>query len=634
MVKVGLFFLAEDAASVVSVLARREALQIEQVPTELKDYLSPSFPEAFREAFRRLREHYEPLAQRWQVSGQAFVSMVQQSVPTIEEMGRLTALLETLHQQGDAIDRQAKQLRERQVELEHFDEYVRALADLDIDIKALADLRFLHLRVGTVPLENLERLRESAALAEDLVLTLGTRRDRAHVLVVGAGGITLDLEGLLAKAHFEPFEPMSPLLSGNPEQIRRQLKSDKEAVQLALNELEEEDAQLRAGGWESLLTAGAVLARGAVFVECEEAMAGREAVAFLAGWVPRERLPELEEALAREVAGPVALAYEPPGRAAIPEGQPPSALSVPLMFRASAALVSLYGAPGYDELNPALVLAATTPVLFGMMFGDVGYGLLLVIAALAGRRRLRTWVAPLLSCGIGSTVFGFLYGSVFGVEHWLPALWLRPMDEPFRLLETALWVGVGFLLATFLLKAISLALQGRTREAIFGFQAGAGAVFYGGAVLALRSLHLEQAVPSLALGLIAGGLLLAVVHGIQQLRAHGRSKLTDLLSEFFHGSLTLLTNTLSFLRLAAFALAHSALSMALFMLVETIPPTAAGWPFRVGVFVGGSLLILVLDALAVGVQTIRLEFYEGLARYYRGDGQVYRPLRFPQATPP
>jgi V/A-type H+-transporting ATPase subunit I len=68
--------------------------------------------------------------------------------------------------------------------------------------------------------------------------------------------------------------------------------------------------------------------------------------------------------------------------------------------------------------------------------------------------------------------------------------------------------------------------------------------------------------------------------------------------------------------------------MALFLLVEMIPPTVVGWVFRVILLVLGSALILMLDVLAVAVQTIRLEFYEGLSRYYRGDGQVYQPLQF------
>jgi V/A-type H+-transporting ATPase subunit I len=486
-----------------------------------------------------------------------------------------------------------------------------------VDVKALADLRYLHLRAGTVPAENLERLRQSAALAEDLVLTLGGRGDRAHVLVVGAGEISPDLEGLLAKANFEP-------LSSAPDGAEAHLEAEAVALGRRLEGLEAEEAALRRDALPTLRASAAALARAAVFTACEGAMEGRSPVAFLGGWVPRERLGEMERALARDVPSPVALLHEPPQ-----DGEaPPSATALPGVLRPGASLVELYGSPGHDELNPALILAATVPLLFGMMFGDVGYGLLLAAAGVAFRRRLGRWVAPILSCGLASAAFGCLYGSVFGIERWLPPLWLRPMDEPFRLLAAALWVGVGFVLMTFALKAAGLLRQGRPSEAALGFQSGGGAAFYLGAVLICRSLYLGRPLPYTGAALAAVGLLLVAVQAAREVRAHGRAALTGLATEYFHGGLTLITNTLSFLRLAAFALAHAALTMALFSLAEMIPPTAVGWAFRAVLLAVGSLGVLVMDVLAVAVQTIRLEFYEGLARYYRGDGQPHQPLRF------
>src|SRR5262249_39796409 len=149
-------------------------------------------------------------------------------------------------------------------------DHVRALGQLGVDVKALADLRYLHLRAGTAPAENLERLRESAALAEDLVLTLGTHGERAHVLVVGAGEITPDLEGLLAKANFEPLP--APSASDGAE-----ARLEAEAVSLRRRQeaLGEEEAALRRDSQPTLRAAAAALARASVFAACEGAMEGR-----------------------------------------------------------------------------------------------------------------------------------------------------------------------------------------------------------------------------------------------------------------------------------------------------------------------------------------------------------------------
>ena len=108
-----------------------------------------------------------------------------------------------------------------------------------------------------------------------------------------------------------------------------------------------------------------------------------------------------------------------------------------------------------------------------------GFGLRLLGAlALAFRRRLGRWIAPALSWSASTTIFGLLYGSVFGVEHWLPALWLRPLSDPLQLLAVALWVGVAFMVLTFLLNGVNLWIQGRWREAIFGIRGAAGAMMY------------------------------------------------------------------------------------------------------------------------------------------------------------
>jgi V/A-type H+-transporting ATPase subunit I len=369
-----------------------------------------------------------------------------------------------------------------------------------------------------------------------------------------------------------------------------------------------------------------VLACASVFVECESVLEGRSALAFLNGWVAAEQVDALRRALAADVANPVALVEQPP--AAAVESTPPSEFAGPRVFRAGADLVSMYGPPGYDELDPTPIIAVTTPLMFGMMFGDVGHGLMLLVATLALRRWLGPWAILGVSCSAGAIVFGFLYGSVFGIEHWLPAIWMRPMEDPFRLIAAALWIGVGFVLLTFILKTGSLLRQNDWRGALIGFQGLGGAVFYSGAVLGARSLYLGTAVATVPMILMLAGLILIAIHTSYEIRRRGHIVLADFASEHFHATLSLLTNTLSFLRLAAFALAHSALSLATFLIIETIPRTAAGWVGRVTVFVLGTVMILVLDGLAVGIQTVRLQFYEGLARYYRGDGRVYRPLRF------
>ena len=630
MTRVGLFFLAEDTAVVVSAIAKIAVCQVDRVPAVLKDFLTAYFPEEFRQAFHRLRQVHEPLARRWQLTAIPVLTTHDQCVPTPAEMIQKGNELESVLKEVTEISQAVRQVHQRQAELAHFEHYVSVLADLDVDLEALTSLRFLHLRAGTVPKENVDRLRESAALGEDLVISLGLKRDRAHVLVVGAGGISTDLEGLLKKAHFESLDTASFLMVGDD--IGRRLDSETRAIEEELARLDRREDSLKKQHQSHVLEAAGLIARGEVLVSCEGALECRAPVAFLGGWVPTDRLRALEIVLDDNVPNPVVVTPQS-DHYSVGESPPPSAQTASGILRPGASLVSLYGTPGYDEIDPTLILTITAPLFFGMMFGDLGYGLLLSLMALAGRRWLTQWVPLVAFCGLSSAVFGLLYGSVFGVEGWMPALWLRPMEEPYRLLEVALWMGVGFVLLTFVLRGVILLRQGRRLEAFSGFNATGGAFFYIGAVFIFRSLYLQESISWAAAAAATGGIVLTSVYNVVEVSRNGSSAATELTVEAFHGVLNLFANTLSFLRLAAFALAHSALSTALFLIVEMIPATTAGWAFRVLTLAGGGAVILVLDLLAVGVQTVRLEFYEGLARYYRGDGHRYQPLKFPQNDP-
>jgi V/A-type H+-transporting ATPase subunit I len=488
------------------------------------------------------------------------------------------------------------------------------------------------LRAGTLPAENVERLRESAELSGDVVLNLGVLEARAHVLVVGAGSISPELEGLLARAHFVATPLGARPTPADPAEIVADLEQDATGLRAALKELRAQDEALRDVARPALREAAGALGGAAVLSECEGALEGRVPVAYLGGWAPRDRLAEIEQALSREVTTPVVFLHEEASRAEVGSPGPPTEIAVPGIFQPGAALVSLYGLPGYNEVNPTAVITATTPLFFGMMFGDVGQGLLLAALAIAFRRRLGRWIAPALSWSGASVVFGLLYGSVFGIEHWLPPLWLRPLSDPFQLLGVALWVGVAFLLLTFVLNGANLGLQRRWREAAFSFRGAAGAMVYLGGVLLLRSAYLGERPWMTAIGLLATGFALVLVHAVGEVRAGGSVALGAFVGEFFHHALGLVTNTLSFLRLAAFALNHGALSLALFLFVDMIPAGTAWLPARALVLIVGSAVILVLDTLLITVQTIRLEFYEGLTRFYRGDGRAYRPLRFSGVT--
>jgi len=273
-------------------------------------------------------------------------------------------------------------------------------------------------------------------------------------------------------------------------------------------------------------------------------------------------------------------------------------------------LLLMWGAPGKQEIDPTGLLALIVPLLFGYMFGDVGHGLVLAAFAFLFSRR---WpqIRFLLPCGLSAIGFGFLFGEVFGFHDVIPALWLRPLDEPLIVLAVPLLFGVLLMLLALVFAGIEAYWQDRLQHWILAD--AAILILYAVLLTAIFQPVALWAAPALVLYYLAGSLLLA---GKEPLKALGAS-LGELLLSVFE----LIMNTLSFVRVGAFALAHAALSFAV-MTLATAVENPAGWLLIV---VLGNLFVIVLEGLVVFVQTTRLVLFEFFIHFLRAEGRPFRP---------
>jgi V/A-type H+-transporting ATPase subunit I len=336
----------------------------------------------------------------------------------------------------------------------------------------------------------------------------------------------------------------------------------------------------------------------------EEAASGRHFVWF-GGWTPRRRLRELEAVLqASGVA--YLLSIESSGARHEP---PPVELFNPRFARGYEIFVRAFGVPAGTELDPSPVLAMLMPLLFGYMFGDVGHGLMLALFGHYAGRRMPV-LRLLIPAGLVSAAFGFLYGEVFGLEHVFPALAWRPLDEPLLTLLLPLGLGASVLLMGFVFEALQSHAAGAMRhwwQAEFPVL-----VLYLGALAAPLS-------PPLA-GLAACAALIAILAGTRKPAA-----LAARLMEVLHALVQLLVNTVSFMRVGAFALAHAGLSSAVGLLAQ-VPE---GDFSRALVWLLGNALVIGLEGLVVSVQTTRLMLFEFFRRFLHGGGRPFRPLTLP-----
>ena len=325
----------------------------------------------------------------------------------------------------------------------------------------------------------------------------------------------------------------------------------------------------------------------------------------ITGWTDeRERL---EAAL--DASGARALAHFPPPPAG---AEAPLLLQNPWWVRPFEVFSRAFGMPARYAADPSALLAIVVPLLFGYMFGDVGQGAVLIAIGAAFRKRVPI-LGMLVWGGASAMLFGLLFGSVFGLHGVLAPLWLSPLDDPLRVLAVPLAGGAALLFLGLLINAVESYWRGKL---VHWLVADAGLVLvYAGLLAALFDESGFWLAGLGALAPIVGHLLLT-----RRLRPTLAA-----VGALLEHTLQLLLNTLSFVRVGAFALAHAGLSTAVTSLAEGTESALA----RGLVLVAGNVAVIVIEATVVSVQTTRLVLFEFFTRFFVSKGRAFRPLSPP-----
>ena len=314
---------------------------------------------------------------------------------------------------------------------------------------------------------------------------------------------------------------------------------------------------------------------------------------------------------------------------------PPTKIKNSRIFRPFEFLVMMYGIPNYNEKDPTVFFAFTYMLLFGAMFGDVGQGLVIVAAGLlVSRKRPDSGFGGILArLGASSVVFGFLYGSIFGMEEIIPELLIRPMANINYVLYGAVIIGVLLLTASYLYGLSNLFKAREYEEFFFGRDGLAGFALFWLIILAAARWSTKTDIFSntVLLGILGALIALMIVkHPLMNLIS-GRGKLYDgSVADYYIEAgfgviemlLSVMSNTISFIRVGAFALNHVGLYIAFSTMAKMMSSEFGG----VVVLILGNIVIIGLEGLVVFIQGLRLEYYELFSKYYSGYGILYKPV--------
>ena len=320
---------------------------------------------------------------------------------------------------------------------------------------------------------------------------------------------------------------------------------------------------------------------------------------------------------------------------------PPTKLKNGWFSRPFAIFIEMYGLPKYGDFDPTAFFAVTYSILFGLMFGDLGQGLVIALLGLFLEKKKDMQLgAVAFRIGLFSMFFGTLYGSFFGNETLLLPL-LKPLGLPIEvassdftmtLLISAVGMGVVLILMSIGLNIVLSLKKKDYPKALLSQNGLAGFLLYGFVMVALTlSMMFNIQIMNIFTVIIFIVLPMLVILFHEPLKnimhkkhmnpeAGWGSYLTEGIFELIEVVLSFVTNTMSFLRVGGFVLSHAGM-MTVVMTLNKMTGS-----YGIIVMIVGNIIVIALEGLIVGIQSLRLEYYEMFSRYYDGGGKKFKSV--------
>lgn len=535
-----------------------------------------------------------------------------------------------------------------------------AFSNLKVSYSELEHLSFLSIRIGKIPAENINALKESLG-SEAVIISLGNDTSRIMAVSSKKGRFSLDTE--LKRFGFVNME-IPHDFKGIPEDALTSLRLKRDEAQRTLAVLEEEKrnfAETHEASLKRLLASFSVAYQ--VF-DIKNSLESTALVYRLVGWIPSDEVSVFMSELDQMTEGRIAIReYLPMEVPSVISGkeQVPVKLKHGKFVSSFERLIFSYGSPFYGTIDPTPFVAVFFTVLFGIMFGDCGQGLVfLLVGILMAAKKIKVggWnkFAPIfMAIGCSSAVMGLITGEFFTNETllkpfalWVTGLFGTPRAPILKVMPSAspnsikivfgifgVTIAIGFIINTvgLIINIINKILQKKWGSALFGKIGLAGALFFWYVVaFAIRIAAFKHS-PTLCDWIVIGGTLFFAAFGepFERLLDGKRPILENGVGAMVIGGIvelievvsTYLSNSISFVRVGAFALAHAVLGFIISMMAEK-----CGMIGGIFVLIAGNAIVIVLEGMIVAIQVIRLQYYEFFSKFFSETGSEFRPLQF------
>ena len=624
-----------DIDRMVDKYLSRYEIQLENALSELrsvKDLRPITEVNPYRELCGEAASLAEPLKAGSPETGSLPEVSLDEAMDTVT---RISSDLKAWDQEETTLEQRVESLEESRARISPF-------TDLNYNLSTILHFKYIRFRFGRIPKEYFQKFTDYVYDTIDTVY-YKCSEDEEYVWIVYfvPESISKKIDAIYASMHFERYL-IPDEYEGTPLEAGEALDQKIGDMKNRIADLENKRRECLEKNRDAILAAAARLERYDKNFNVRKMAASTthksSTFYILCGWMTKNQAAAFREEIKNDPD--VFLIVEENHGNVI--SKPPTKLKNPGIFRPFELFIRMYGLPSYEELDPTILIGITYSFLFGFMFGDAGQGLCLLAGGFLLYRLKKMSLAAIISCcGFFSTIFGLLFGSVFGFEDVITPLWLRPADAmttlPFigklnTVFVVSISIGMGIILLTMVLNIINSLREKDAEKLWFDTNGVAGLVFYGSLVLAVVLFMTGHVLP--------GSAVLAVMFGVPLLLMFSKDPLTAFLEkkartaapggkamfviqgffELFEVLLSYFSNTLSFVRVGAFAVSHAAMMEVVLMLAGA----EAGSPNWL-VVVLGNLFVCGLEGLVVGIQVLRLEYYELFSRFYRGSGREFKP---------
>jgi V/A-type H+-transporting ATPase subunit I len=654
MTEVELIVPSKDLLAVTKVLGNRGVFhQIDSTYLGLEN-LGPNTWQEKAAAYSTLERRIQVIMQNLNLEekyvGTSNVDSISDLEPLQSAVDRIEAEVKQVSDQLAAEKKNLEQLESQLHQLE-------PIADANANVGALRNSTYMHSVLGILPAENVSRLETSLSRVPHAFFTLREDPKKPVVWILGPRSNADVIDRAVKSAYLNPLT-LPEEFEGTPAEITQSLRKGIGASKQKISEFNAALAKLAETHKKELYGLLWDIHVSRMIADAIARFGQLRHTYVVVGWVPSAAFESLIQRLKQ--ASKEILVEAKPIEPAEHSSNVPVALRNPGFLGPFELLVNTYARPRYEEIDPTALIAITFPLLYGAMFGDVGHGL--VLAAIGWFLSRRSSLGGLLvACGLSGMIFGFLYGSIFGFEEILPHhpffgqfFWLSPIHDVLAILKLAIGAGIVLLIFAHVVNLYNAARAGDWGRFFFDSNGLAGLILYlsflvilGG--VASKIFTGDSFLPGflLAVGrigivvtiaqiLFIVTLALAVIfsHPLQHWMETGHFEIeggwgmfaVQSAAEVLEKFISMLSNTLSYVRVGAFAIVHAGFTGAVFVIARLLSGGEDGGLAYWLVVIFGNLFVIGLEGFIVTIQTMRLHYYEFFSKFFRGGGMPYEPL--------